>query len=91
MHSNNLRKTKNPIFNIGTEKKKNYCCREKLNDYLCRQYIVDKILHDISGGTDYYVSSESRSMPSDYSYGISKTMTMQTDQGSSAYNTWLTK
>ncbi|VVC42189.1 Hypothetical protein CINCED_3A002334 [Cinara cedri] len=64
--------------------------REKINDYLCRQFIVDRILKDISDGTDYYVSTESRSMPLD-NFGVSKTMTMQTDQGSSAYNTWLIK
>lgn len=60
--------------------------REKINDYLCRQYIVEGILQDISDDT----SSESRSMPSE-NHEMGKISVMQTDQGSSAYNAWLTK
>jgi len=60
--------------------------RIKMNDYLCRQFMVEEILHDISEGT----TAKSRSIPLD-SYGTNKMSAMQTDQGSSAYNAWLTK
>ncbi|XP_060838587.1 uncharacterized protein LOC132920317 [Rhopalosiphum padi] len=60
--------------------------RKNINDYLCRQYVVEEILKDITDSA----SSESRSMSQD-SRGTSKTSIMQTDQGSSAYNAWLIK
>ncbi|CAI6342882.1 unnamed protein product [Macrosiphum euphorbiae] len=60
--------------------------RTKINDYLCRKYVVEEILQDITDST----SSEGRSMSQD-SHMRSKTSVMQTDQGSSAYNAWLIK
>jgi len=60
--------------------------RTKINDYLCRQYVVEEILQDITDGT----SSKGRSMSQD-NHATSKTSVMQTDQGSSAYNAWLIK
>lgn len=60
--------------------------REKINDYLCRQYVVGEILQDITDGA----TSESRAIESD-GHGMIKTAAMQSDQGSSAYNAWLTK
>lgn len=60
--------------------------RDKINDYLCRKFIAEEILHGISTGT----SLETRSISPDDRERI-KTSTMQTDQGSSAYNAWLTK
>ncbi|XP_022173381.1 uncharacterized protein LOC111035875 [Myzus persicae] len=60
--------------------------RTKINDYLCRQYVVEEILQDITDGK----SSEGRSMSQD-SHMRGKTSVMQTDQGSSAYNEWLIK
>jgi uncharacterized surface anchored protein len=63
-----------------------YSSRKNINDYLCRQYVVEEILKDITDSA----SSESRSMSQD-SRGTSKTSIMQTDQGSSAYNAWLIK
>ncbi|XP_025206590.1 uncharacterized protein LOC112602627 isoform X2 [Melanaphis sacchari] len=60
--------------------------RKNINDYLCRQYIVEEILKDITDSTSF----EGRSMSLD-SRGTSKTSLMQTDQGSSAYNAWLIK
>lgn len=62
-----------------------------MNDYLCRQYIVEGILHEISKGTSLS-SPESRSIASgDGRETSNNTLAMQTDQGSSAYNAWLTK
>lgn len=61
--------------------------RKNINDYLCRQYIVEEILQDITDST----SSEGRSMSQGSRSGTNKTHVMQTDQGSSAYNAWLIK
>ncbi|KAL5245174.1 hypothetical protein ACI65C_012584 [Semiaphis heraclei] len=60
--------------------------RAKINDYLCRQYVVEEILQDITDST----SSKGRSMSQD-NHATGKTSVMQTDQGSSAYNAWLIK
>lgn len=60
--------------------------RKNINDFLCRKYIVEEILKDITNST----SSESRSITQD-SHRTSKTSIMQTDPGSSAYNAWLIK
>lgn len=60
--------------------------RTKINDYLCRKYVVEEILQDITDSTSY----KGRSMSQDSH--VTRTMSaMQADQGSSAYNAWLIK
>lgn len=61
-----------------------------INDYMCRQYVVEGILKEISEGTSS--SSESRSIAHGDDRGtIGNALAMHSDQGSSAYNAWLTK
>lgn len=61
-----------------------------MNDYLCRQYVVEEILHGIS--VDPAAAPESRSILSE-GVGRGKTLTsaMRTDPGSSSYSAWLAK
>lgn len=54
---------------------------------MCRQYVAEEILQDITDGA----SSKSRSIIISDGHEMSKTAAMQADQGSSAYNAWLTK
>jgi len=60
-----------------------------MNDYLCRQYVVETILQEIS--TNPAAASESRSILSEDGHGKTKTLAMRTDQGSSSYSAWLAK
>lgn len=62
--------------------------REKMNDYLCRQYVVEEILQSISDGP---ATSESRSIQPEDDHEKNKMSAILSDPGSAAYNAWLTK
>lgn len=59
-----------------------------MNDYLCRQYVVEEILQGISDGP---AASESRSIQLEDDHETSKMSAILSDPGSAAYNAWLTK
>ncbi|XP_050540660.1 homeobox protein 4-like [Daktulosphaira vitifoliae] len=59
--------------------------REKIQDYLCRQYVAEEILQEIAGNS----MQESRSVSSSKESDVISNMRF--DQGSAVYNNWLNK